>query len=82
MAKEVFRNLGQWFVEIVKVLFGFGGNLASILLGLVESIHEVAVISTAGLHVEDESLEDLGVVDTHIVVEELVDDVIEARAHA
>jgi len=27
MAKEVFRNLGQWFVEIVKVLFGFGGNL-------------------------------------------------------
>lgn len=27
MAREVFRNLGQWFVEIVKVLFGFGGNL-------------------------------------------------------
>lgn len=29
MAKEVFRNLGQWFVEIVKVLFGFGGNLVN-----------------------------------------------------
>jgi KDO2-lipid IV(A) lauroyltransferase len=27
MAREVFRNLGQWFVEIVKVIFGFGGNL-------------------------------------------------------
>jgi KDO2-lipid IV(A) lauroyltransferase len=27
MAKELFRNLGQWFVEIVKILFGFGGNL-------------------------------------------------------
>lgn len=27
MAREVFRNIGQWFVEIVKVLFGFGDNL-------------------------------------------------------
>jgi len=29
MAKEVFRNLGQWFVEITRMLFGFGGNLVS-----------------------------------------------------
>lgn len=27
MAREVFRNIGQWFVEIVKVLFGFGDSL-------------------------------------------------------
>lgn len=27
LTREVFRNLGQWFVEIVKILFGFGGDI-------------------------------------------------------
>lgn len=27
MAREVFRNLGQWFVEIIKILFGFGRHI-------------------------------------------------------
>jgi len=43
MAKEVFRNLGQWFVEIVRILFGFGGDLVKgIRVVGIENIHKAS----------------------------------------